>query len=69
MSHIPWLDFEEASAHLLDTYGVEVAAGTIENKVYEKEIPSTLVAGRRRIHRDRLDEWALKDDSNGGSEP
>lgn len=68
MSHIPWLDFEEASAHLKATYGVEIAAGTIENKVYEKDIPSTLVAGRRRIHRDRLDEWALKD-SNGGSAP
>ena len=64
MSNTPWLNFEEASAHLKTTYGVDVAAGTIENKVYEQNIPSTLIAGRRRIHRERLDEWALKEVSN-----
>jgi len=64
MNETPWLTFEEASAHLKAKFNVSRAPGTIENKVYAKEIESTVIAGERKIHRDRLDEWALQDTDN-----
>lgn len=60
----PWLTYEEAS-DLLDTeYNVQLAARTIENKCQAGEIPSELLAGQRRIHRDKLREWTLKGDGS-----
>ncbi len=58
-NHSPYLDFEGASARLKCKFNVDLAPRTIENKVYRDEIPSTSIAGQRRIHEDELDTWAL----------
>lgn len=55
----PYLDFEGASKRLKEKFNVAMAPRTIENKVYDGDIPSTLVAGKRRIHEEELDAWAL----------
>ncbi len=58
----PYLDFEEASRRLQEKFNVKLAPGTIENKVYQGLIPSQSVAGKRRIHKDELDAWALSEE-------
>ena len=55
----PWLSTQEASEYLKETFGVEFAIRTIDNKCYSGEIESKKIAGKRRINRDWLHQWAL----------
>ena len=54
----PWLTSLEAGELLKREFNVDFATRTIDNKCYSGDIPSEIVAGQRRIHRDRLREWA-----------
>ncbi len=55
----PWLDYDGASALLKAEFNVDKAPLTIRNKVYAGEIPYSVIAGTRMIHRDKLRAWAL----------
>ena len=55
----PWLDYDRASEHLRVKFNVDLNPRTIQNKVSSGEIPSRSIAGKRRIHVDELETWAL----------
>ena len=55
----PWLDYGGASEHLRAKFNVDLNPWTIQNKVSAGEIPSQLIAGKRRIHVEELGMWAL----------
>ncbi len=54
-----WLSTQEAAEYLKDSFGVEFATRTIDNKCYRGEIESKIIAGKRRINRKWLHKWAL----------
>ena len=58
----PWLTYKEASDLLDAEYNVQLAERTIENRCQAGTMPSDVIAGQRRIHREKLREWALKGD-------
>ncbi len=58
----PWLTTQEAAELLKVEFNVDRATRTIDNKCYSGEIESEIIAGERRIHRDKLRAWALKGD-------
>ena len=55
----PWLDYGGASERLRIKFNVELTPRTIQNKVSTGDIPTTVIAGKRRIHVNELDAWAL----------
>lgn len=57
-----WLSTQEAAEYLKETFGVEYAIRTIDNKCYRGEIESKMIAGKRRINRTWLHKWALMGD-------
>ena len=54
----PWLDRYQASELLEREFNIRRAPRTIDNKCYRGDIPSEMIDGERRIHRDALREWA-----------
>lgn len=62
----PWLSNRDAVEFLKEEFNVDVAVRTIDNKCYSGEIPSVMIAGQRRIHKDKLRKWALGDAKKKG---